>query len=88
MTKVDPSDDVRILGVLVEGLPGSADAADPASVLLAWTYETAKVLGHVASHVRQRPLFHGTCVTPSGRFPPLVHNECDSRVAKMPALCL
>ena len=86
MTKGTKSTPAMMSAYLAFLLSSAADAADPASVLLAWTYETAKVLGHVASHARQRPLFHGTCVTPSGRFPPLVHNECGSRVAKVPVL--
>ena len=38
----------------------------------------------VSSHARQRPFFHGTVVTPSGRFavtPALLHNPTGSRVA-------
>jgi len=66
-------------------LSSAADAAPhAASVLLSWMYDCANVLGHVASHARHRPLFHGTCVTPSGL--PLVHNEYGLRVAKVPVL--
>jgi len=31
-------------------------------------------------------LFHGTCVTPSGRLLSLVHKECGSRVTSVPVL--
>ena len=67
-------------------LTSAAAAAEPAWMLLAWTYDAAYVLGQVASQARDRPLFQGTCVTPSGRFPPLVHNECGSRVASVSVL--
>jgi len=66
-TKSTPAMMSEYLAIL---LSSAADAADPASILLSWMYDCAKVLGHVASHARHRPLFHGTCVTLSGRFPP------------------
>ena len=52
-------------------LTSAAAAAEPAWMLLAWTYDVAYVLEQVSSQARDQPLFHGTCVTPSGRFPPL-----------------
>ena len=64
----------------------SAAAAKPACVLLAWMCDIAYVSGQVTSQARHRPLLHGTCVTPSGRLPLLVHSECDSRVASVSAL--
>jgi len=53
----------------------------PLWLLLAWTYDCAKVSWQVASQAMHRPLFHGTCVTPSGRLLSLVHKECGSRVS-------
>ena len=61
-------------------------AADPACVLLDCKCDTANVSGQVASQARQRHLLHGTCVTPSGRFPLLLHSESGSRVASVPVL--
>ena len=64
----------------------AAAAAKPACVLLAWMCDIAYVSGQVTSQARHRPLLHGTCVTPSGRLPLLVHSECGSRVANVSAL--
>jgi len=86
MTKGTKSTPAMMSVYLAILFSSTADAADPASVLLSWMYDCANILGLVASHARHRPLFHGTCVTPSGRFPPLVHNECGSRVAKVPVI--
>ena len=86
LTKGTKSTPAMMSAYLAFLFSSAADAADPASVMLARTYDVAKVLGHVASHARHWPLFHGICITPSGRFPPLVHNECGSRVAKVPVL--
>ena len=48
----------------------SANAATaPASLVALATYEGAKVSGQVASQTNNLPLFHGTTVMPSGRFP-------------------
>jgi len=56
-------------------------AAEPARVLLARSWDTTNVSGKVASDARQRSGDQGTCVTPSGRLPLLLHSECGSRVA-------
>jgi len=72
-TKSKPAMMSEYLAIL---LSSAADAANPASVLLSWLHD----------YTRHRPLFHGTCVNPSGRFPTQVHNECGSRVAKVPVL--
>jgi hypothetical protein len=42
-------------------LTSAAAAAEPAWMLLAWTYDAAYVSGQVASQARDRPLFQGTC---------------------------
>jgi len=60
-------------------------AAEPAFLLLASTYDCAYVLGHVATQARQRPLFHGIWVAPSGLLSLLPQSECGSRVAYVPA---
>jgi len=64
--KVGASNDVRILGDLTLFY---CRRCNPASVLLYRMYNCAKVLGHLASHTRYRPLFHGTCVTVRPRSP-------------------
>jgi len=51
-------------------------AAEPAFLLLASTYDCAYVLGQVASQARQRPLFHGTWVAPSGFLSLRPQSEC------------
>ena len=68
-------------------LSSAVFAAEPAETLDIWICEFAKVSGQVASHARQRPFFHGTVVTPSGRFAvtlALLHNPTGSRVARTP----
>ena len=47
----------------------AAAATPPASPVASARYDGAKVSGQVASHNRSLPLFHGTTVIPSGRFP-------------------
>jgi len=64
----------------------AAAAADPAWILLLKT-ERTNVSEQVASQLtRQRPFFHGTCVTPFGRLWSLVHRECVPRAASMSVL--
>ena len=43
-------------------------ATAPASLVASVMWDGAIVSGHVASHTRTRPPFHGTIVAPSGRF--------------------
>jgi len=57
------------------GLLTAFRAAEPACTLLSWIADWAYVSGQVAFYARQRPRFHGTSVTPSGRFLPVIHRE-------------
>ena len=50
-------------------LSSAKAATAPASLLALEVYEGAKVSGLVASYTKSQPFFHGTMVTPSGRFP-------------------
>ena len=50
-------------------LSSAMAATAPAAFVAPEMYEGTKVSGLVASHTRSLPLFYGTIVTPSGRFP-------------------
>ena len=61
-------------------------AAAPASKLVACRCEWANVSGHVASHARHLPFFHGMDVMPSGRLAFPKQSPRGSRVDNMFAL--
>lgn len=66
-------------------LASAAATAKLARELLTYAYDAEYVLEQIETQTRDRPLFHGTwtLVTPSGRFPPMVNNECGLRVASV-----
>ena len=56
-------------GVLLFLFRSASSAIAPASLVASVMWDGANVSGHVASHTRTRPPFHGTIVAPSGRLP-------------------
>ena len=50
-------------------LRSASSATAPASLVASVMWDGANVSGHVASHTRTRPPFHGTIVAPSGCLP-------------------
>ena len=60
-------------------------AAAPTVRQVALIWDWAYVSGQVASQARHLPFFHGTDVTPTGRFPLCVMRPVGSRVERTPA---
>ena len=60
---------VEIVAYFEKLVASDCSATTPALPADACTCEGARVSGTVTSHAMQRPLAHGTIVTPSGRFP-------------------
>ena len=62
-------------------LRSASSATAPASLVASVMWDGANVSGHVASHTRTRPPFHGTIVAPSGRLPSSREMPIGSRCA-------
>jgi len=75
-------------GYLFLFLSAAASAAAPGVWDVSWTYDWASVSLTVTSYVAHLPCFHGSSVTPSGRFPSVLSRPDNSFNAGMSAFAI